>query len=175
MTGAGHRATGIGAAFIAAAIAKMTGLPELSAAIVAAVSCTLPDWIELPIYRGGLRVGSIIPHRTITHWPALWLGVIAWAVEGPGGLMASVALGASVGALTHILGDAPNPMGIPWLLPHRRIRWGKRGLWRSGQHEGLIVLGYAALGALLWRLSGGWRPGDSFWGVVADWVPSLGA
>lgn len=158
MTGKGHRWTGIGAAFFAAAGARWLGLPEIVAAAVAVFSTTIPDWIEIPFYRNGQRVGSLITHRTITHWPWLWLGLIAWAGY-TGGWIGAVALGASVGALSHILGDAPNPMGIPWIIPHKRLRIGKKGLWRSGQHEFLIIVGYAAVGYGTWRLAGGTLPG----------------
>lgn len=63
--------------------------------------------------------------------------------------------GAGIGALAHIVGDAPNPMGIPWLLPHKRMRIGKKGLWRSGQHEFLIILAFAGAGYGTWKLAGG--------------------
>lgn len=157
MTGRGHRLTGVGAAFIAAAVARLADLPEVAAAAVALFSTTIPDWIEIPFYRQGQRIGSLIPHRTVTHWPWLWLGLAAWSPHlgtWPGALL----LGACVGALTHIAGDAPNPMGIPWVLPHRRLRIGRKGLWRSGQHEVLIVTGFTLVGYGCWRLVGGVLP-----------------
>lgn len=154
MTGSGHRWTGIGAAFAAAAIARVTGTPELVAAVVAALSTTMPDWIEIPFYRGGVRAGSLIKHRTLTHWPFLWLALIAWSAHAQG-LAGAAGIGAAVGSLAHILGDAPNPMGIPWLLPHKRIRFGKKGWWRSGQHEFLMILTFAAGGYLAWWAAGG--------------------
>lgn len=157
MTGRGHRWTGVGAAFLAAAAAHLAHLPELFAAAVAAASTTMPDWIELPVYRNGARTGSLIPHRTLTHWPPLWAGLAAWGVHD-GGLLGAVAVGAAIGSFTHILGDAPNPMGIPWCWPTRRLRIGKKGLWRSGQHELLMILGYAAFGYAVWRLAGGALP-----------------
>lgn len=154
MTGRGHRWTGIGTAFFAAAAARVAGLPEFVAAAVAAVSTTIPDWTEIPFYRNGQRVGSLITHRTITHWPWLWATVIAWGIH-MGGWIGAAAFGAAIGALAHIIGDAPNPMGIPWVLPHKRIRIGKKGLWRSGQHEVLIVLCFGAGGYGVWKLAGG--------------------
>lgn len=157
MTGSGHRWTGIGAAFFAAAAAHMAGLPEMIAAGVALVSCTVPDWIEIPIHRDGQRIGSLITHRTITHWPPLWLALLTWGWYD-GTFLGAMAVGVSVGALTHILGDAPNPMGIPWLWPTKRLRIGKKGLWRSGQRELLIIVGYAAAGYFTWRLVGGKAP-----------------
>lgn len=157
MTGTGHRWTGIGAAFLAAAAARWAGLPEVIAATVALVSCTVPDWTEIQCFRGGVRVGTLIPHRTITHWPPLWLALLAWGCAD-GTYVGAIAFGCAIGALTHILGDAPNPMGIPWLFPHKRLRIGRKGLWRSGQHELLIILGYGAFGYAVWRLTGGHWP-----------------
>lgn len=154
MTGRGHRWTGVGAAFFAAALAKMLGLPELVAGAVAACATTMPDWIEVPFYRKGVRTGSLIAHRTITHWPPLWLGVIALGAH-EGGLLGAMMLGAAVGSMTHILGDAPNPMGIPWILPNQRLRIGKKGWWRSGEHEPFMALTFATMGFVAWSISGG--------------------
>jgi len=154
MTGRGHRWTGIGTAFFAAAAARAVGLPEGVVAVVAGLSTTIPDWSEIPFYRNGQRVGSLITHRTITHWPWLWVALAVWGVH-TGGIIGAMAFGAGIGAFAHILGDAPNPMGIPWLLPHRRVRIGRKGLWRSGQHEFLIVLTFAGSGYATWRLIGG--------------------
>lgn len=157
MTGRGHRWTGLGAAFIAAAIARLSGMEwyaELAAALIAGSATTMPDWIELPFYKNGVRSGSLIAHRTITHWPPLWLALIAWGAQD-GALFGAMAIGAAVGSLTHILGDAPNPMGIPWFLPHRRVRFGKKGWWRSGQHEILMTLFFTGVGFGAWYLAGG--------------------
>ncbi len=154
MTGRGHRWTSVGAAFMAAAMARLLGLPELVAAAVATFSVTLPDWAEIPYYRNGVRAGSLIAHRTLTHWPILWLIVAIWGAY-EGGLLGSAMLGVAMGAMTHILGDAPNPMGIPWLWPTQRIRIGRKGWWKSGTHEPFMALAFAALGFVIWRLAGG--------------------
>lgn len=154
MTGRGHRLTGIGAAFIAAAIARLTDTPEFIAAAVALTATTMPDWIEIPFYRNGTRVGSLITHRTITHWPPLWLALIYWGIL-QGGVVGAMAIGAAIGSLTHILGDAPNPMGIPWILPYKRLRFGKKGWWRSGQNEFFMVVTYTLFGFGCWYLAGG--------------------
>lgn len=151
MTGRGHRWTGAGAAFIAAALAHQLHLPEIVAAALAAVSTTLPDWAEIPFYKKGVRAGALIAHRTLTHWPLGWLLVIGWGTH-EGGLIGAVLVGTAVGSLTHILGDAPNPMGIPWLLPNRRLKLGKNGWWRSGEHEPFMALTFATLGFAVWRM-----------------------
>ena len=155
MTGTGHRLTGIGAAFIAAALLRMAGATEveqLVGAVIAGSTPRIPDWIEISTFRNGVRTGTVIPHRTITHWPPLWL-FIAWYAHGFGGLIAAGGVGVTVGALTHILGDAPNPMGIPWIFPHKRIVFGKKGWWRSGKNEAWIVMGYGLFGVWLWGYS----------------------
>ncbi|MDD3757413.1 MAG: metal-dependent hydrolase [Advenella sp.] len=152
MTGKGHRLTGLGAAFIAAAIAKIAGLDvflQTVCALVAAVSTSLPDWIEIPYYRKGVRTGSLIKHRTYTHWPWIWVGLMYWGfsikeIEG------AAMIGAATGALSHILADAPNPMGIPWIHPLQRIRLGKKGWWRSGKNETVLVSLFTVFGVSIW-------------------------
>lgn len=155
MTGRGHRWTGVGAAFFAAAFARWLGLPELIAGAVAAASCTVPDWAEIPYYRKGCRAGSLITHRTLTHWPPLWLALACFGVFYLEPIPAAMVLGTCTGAMIHLLGDAPNPMGIPWLVPYKRLRLGRRGWWRSGEHEPMIALTLGTGGFVLWRLAGG--------------------
>ncbi|MFV9473171.1 metal-dependent hydrolase [Advenella sp. RU8] len=154
MTGKGHRLTGLGAAFIAAAIAKTAGLDVLlqtASALFAAVSTSLPDWIEIPYYRKGARKGSLIKHRTYTHWPWFWVGLIYWAFSIKG-FEGATMIGAATGALTHILADAPNPMGIPWIHPRQRISFGKKGWWRSGRYETVLVSLFTVFGVSIWTL-----------------------
>ena len=151
MTGRGHRWTSVGAAFFAAALARLTHSHEIVAAALATVSVTMPDWIEIPYYRNGVRAGSIIQHRTITHWPLLWLILAAYGAS-QGGLSGAAMIGTATGCLTHILADAPNPMGIPWLLPYQRLRLGKKGWWRSGEHEPFLAIVFGTMGFVVWRL-----------------------
>jgi len=146
--------TGVGAGFFAAAIARLGGYSpdlELLAGVIAAASTTLPDWLEMPIIRKGLRVGSIITHRTITHWGLFWLVLLGWGLHSQG-LPGVVAIGAATGSIFHLLGDAPNPMGVPWLWPTKRLRIGKNGLWRSGEYEPFLVVLFTALGVGAWYL-----------------------
>lgn len=152
MTGKGHRLTGLGAGFFAAALTHTLGYNytiEMVSALLAAFSTTIPDWIEIPTYKRGVRTGTLIPHRTITHWPPLWLGLIYVAFHYLDPLYAAAVIGICVGALAHILADAPNPMGIPWILPFSRLSIAG-GLWRSGQFENTIVFVFTAAGIATW-------------------------
>lgn len=151
MTGRGHRWTSVGAAFFAASFAHWAHLPPVVAGAVAAASVTLPDWAEVPFYKNGQRAGSLIAHRTITHWPMLWLAVVYWGLH-EGGLIGAAMIGTAFGSFAHIIGDAPNPMGIPWLLPNRRLRIGTKGLWKSGEFEPFIALIFAVAGFATWRI-----------------------
>lgn len=150
MTGKGHRLTSVAAGLFAAAIADPAGLPIPVAVGVAMASVTLPDWAEIPSYRNGMRTSSLIEHRTITHWPFLWFFVIWWGCH-VGGWAGAACVGAAAGSLTHILGDAPNPMGIPWLVPYRRLRFGKKGWWKSGQCEILTTVTLTAMAYCAWK------------------------
>lgn len=152
MTGKGHRSTGLGAGFFAAACMHVLGfdyVAEFVAAFAAALSVNLPDQLEFPRYKNGQRRGTRIPHRTITHWPYLWLALmyIGWQYVDP--LPAALLIGLSIGALMHILTDAPNPMGIPWVLPHRPVSL-TGGLWLSGEFEKTIATFANTGGILTW-------------------------
>lgn len=152
MTGKGHRLTGIGAGFFAAALVHTLGFnytAEVFAALAAASSTTLPDWIEIPVHKKGMRAGTLIPHRTITHWPPLWLGLMYFAFYYLEPYYAATLIGICVGAITHILADAPNPMGVPWFWPHKRVSI-LGGLWRSGQFEKTITAVFTAIGVFYW-------------------------
>lgn len=152
MTGKGHRLTGLGTGFFAAALVHTLGFnytAEIVAGITAALSTTVPDWTEIPTYKRGIRTGTVIPHRTITHWPPLWLGLIYIAFNYLEPLPAATLIGVCVGALSHILADAPNPLGIPWILPNKRISI-LGGLWRSGEFEKAMVVVFTIAGAITW-------------------------
>ena len=155
MTGQGHRLTGLGAAFFAAAIARMAGWEfqaQLGAGVIAAFSTTVPDWIEIPVKRNNKVVSRLITHRTLTHWGILWVVLLFWGAS-LNGMGAMALVGMASGSLFHLLGDAPNPMGIPWLWPTRRVKIGKNGLWRSGQNELFMIAFLTGLGYFFWLFS----------------------
>jgi membrane-bound metal-dependent hydrolase YbcI (DUF457 family) len=83
-----------------------------------------PDWMEMVKHVGNKRI-SLIPHRTLTHWPPLWLGLafyLYWYHPLPwyGQLFAT---GFIISSLLHIMMDAFSKSGIPILLPFASFRW----------------------------------------------------
>ncbi len=163
MTGKGH--TQVGIAFsISVAYGTYVYLTEQSivlsilAAFFTIIGATAPDWLEIRKKSGG----TVITHRTITHWFPIWVALIYFAVvfKESNGFNVSVisdhsmainAISAtfiafSVGCLLHLATDLPNPLGIPFLTPYHRI---SLKLWKSGQYEiPIIVLSYLA--SILW-------------------------
>lgn len=93
---------------------------DLTASIVAGVASIIPDAIEMPFM-------GLIPHRTITHWPYLYLVLIAgfgcaWNLSGHIGFQ--MGLFVSIGCLLHVAEDALSKTGVPYGWPFGK----KRGL-----------------------------------------------
>jgi len=150
MTGPGHHATGFFSGVIAASICyKLLGLPfliSISSLPLAIWGSLFPDSIESFMGFRWFR------HRTISHWVPLWLlGLVAalyLPVTSPlGSAIQAGLVGFTVGGLTHLIFDWPNPLGIPFLTPYRRH---SLKLWNSGKREGLIVLVWAGIASLFW-------------------------
>lgn len=154
MTGKGHLATG----FIAGTAFIYTGpdILELGIFTIAtAIGSRLPDKMENFM---GFR---ILTHRGISHWAMAWLILAAAAfvdfyqLQLAPPLLSLAIAGVSFGSLVHLMGDLPNPMGVPLIHPTKRIslNW-----WKSGEMEGLIIAafvgGHLAIG---WSL-GFWTP-----------------
>ncbi len=149
MTRTGHHLTGLGCGVIFAAGFHHVwpNSPWWLAVPAAWFGGVAPDRLE---YIGRARW---VKHRTLTHWGLLWVGMAAGAgmmavrADFPSWLVITLA-GFAVGGLSHLLGDWPNPMGVPWFLPTRRhsLNW-----WQSGQHEIEIVAVVAGLAWLSWR------------------------
>lgn len=107
---------------------------------------TAPDWLEIRKKSGG----TVINHRTITHWLPLWIGLFAFAnymmnneqlnllgLEiASNQYIASSLLGFAIGGLLHLAVDFPNPMGIPVFTPYHRL---SLNLWKSGKNESLVI------------------------------------
>ena len=147
LTGNAHRLFGL--ALGASAGAIMTpfygGMSALAVAAMALPGSTAPDWLEI-------RIGpaTLIPHRTVTHWLLPWLGLAVasavWLPDAP--LLAALLLGFSVGGLSHVIGDAGTPLGVPVWHPAKRH---SLKLWDGGTSEFWPVLLAWAIAAILIR------------------------
>lgn len=139
MKGYGHHVTGaITGTTLAIAAIKYYDIGSFSAAAAIMggwIGGTLPDTLEGPAR------ARIIPHRTITHWIPMWLAVLVSCWFPPISTLPEIGrmavYGLVGGAITHLLTDWPNPLGIPIKTPWKRH---SLGLWRSGENELLIIV-----------------------------------
>lgn len=152
MTGKGH--TWVSLAFSIATYKMglqlgMTGAEPFLVSVGTILGGTAPDWMEIRKQNGG----TVIKHRTITHWLPIWLLVFFFFF----GLITKNEMlfqyydfkvnmhilaffwGFGIGGLLHLLVDIPNPMGIPILTPNRRF---SLKLWKSGKFEPPIVIAF---------------------------------
>ena len=126
MTKTTHRISGWLMASVASAMLS-PALPSpflLAMAIGIILGATAPDWMEIPLWVEGTRL-SLVPHRTITHWIALWVIFLAVAlfetVRNHNAATCGLC-GFAAGALLHCVLDATTPMGVPVLNPFERKR-----------------------------------------------------
>lgn len=136
MTGKGHYITGV----VVGSASIYTGVGLFEVALITALvgfGALLPDKIEKPL---GIK---ILKHRGISHWFLLWAvmcgafaGDYFW-IHSMEPLLALSGLALATGGLVHLMGDLPNPMGIPLVVLGQRysLNW-----WRSGENEFLIIL-----------------------------------
>lgn len=117
-----------------------------------------PDILEVakPDPRKPFGRSSLIPHRTLTHWPPLWVFAIFFVyshqVEYP--RIAAFGYGFIGGSLLHLLLDAPNPTGIPIKTPLSKSRRSLK-LWKSGAwQEDLIGVLFILAGAAFMARAG---------------------
>lgn len=84
-----------------------------------------PDRLEIPVFnkRKKTRI-SLIPHRTLTHWPLLWVILTVFSLFGIGNTqdtlfiaMSYVGLGFCVASWLHLAMDIITPSGIPLYSP----------------------------------------------------------
>ncbi|MGP9768274.1 metal-dependent hydrolase [Halomonas sp. AOP13-D3-9] len=147
MTGNAHRLFGL--AFGASAGVIITPsygvMPGLAVAAMALPGSTAPDWLEI-------RIGpaTLIPHRTVTHWLLPWLGLagVSAASLPDAPLLAALLFGFSVGGLSHVIGDAGTPSGVPVWHPAKRH---SMRLWDGGTSEFWPVLLAWVIAAILIR------------------------
>lgn len=147
LTGNAHRLFGL--AFGGSAGAIITPfygvMPGLAVAALSLPGSTAPDWLEI-------RIGpaTLIPHRTVTHWLLPWLGLVGlsavWLSDAP--LLSALLFGFSVGGLSHVIGDAGTPSGVPVWHPAKRH---SMQLWDGGTSEFWPVLFAWVIAAFLIR------------------------
>ncbi|WP_267926072.1 metal-dependent hydrolase [Desulfolithobacter dissulfuricans] len=117
-------------------------LSSLFSASMFAVGCLLgslaPDWLEVAWFSKWFGRQSLVPHRTITHWPWPWIMALAALffapVDGPGFWLVA---GFLAGGLLHLVLDLATPAGIPLGKP-----FGKKqsfSLYRTGGPGEIIV------------------------------------
>lgn len=120
----------------------------------ALLGATAPDALEMSYFdKLSGRFKRVIPHRTITHSPWLWLGIL-YCTHHYSAVINSVTpfdltfliYGYIYGVASHLLADIGTPMGIPLLNP-----FGKRFSFNfyktgSGEWRVLIPTILAALG-----------------------------
>ena len=149
MTGKGHNWAGVAlipAVYYETFSTFNSHIVSMIASLALLSGSTAPDWLEIRKKKGG----TIITHRTITHWLPLWILMLfganflmvnetfelMGAVYNSNKYFAACILGFSVGGLLHLAVDFPNPMGVPVFTPKHRI---SLNLWKSGKKEGLII------------------------------------
>lgn len=84
-----------------------------------------PDRLEIPSLNKSTKVRcSVIPHRTLTHWPPLWVLITAacWTVLAEtqdilSYTIASVGIGFCAAGWLHLVMDFMTPAGIPLIWP----------------------------------------------------------
>jgi membrane-bound metal-dependent hydrolase YbcI (DUF457 family) len=87
-----------------------------------------PDRLEVPRFDRRTKIRhSLIPHRTLTHWPLFWMALTAFCgwywVTGQNFLansMACAGLGFCAAAWLHLVFDIMTPTGIPLFTPFGR-------------------------------------------------------
>ena len=84
-----------------------------------------PDRLEIPSFNRRTQTRrSVIPHRTLTHWPLFWVflsGLCVWTWSDSQDLLlyviTSVGLGFCAAGWLHLAMDIMTPAGIPLLSP----------------------------------------------------------
>lgn len=163
MTRMGHTITGLALA------TAFTGFREPGMIVGVLLGCTAPDYLEMPYRdrRSPWGIERVIPHRTLTHWPLLWVGLLLVGLFLPmGGLGQQMPLpsfathlqwcvtGFAAGGLMHLFCDWMTPMGIPWRRP-----FGKRHSLRVYRTGGLgellmvLIIGVCCIGVGYWNIA----------------------
>ena len=138
----------------AVGLALMLKLPA-AGLLAATPGGILPDLFDQRIaacFRSRQKAFNRI-HRGFTHWPGLWLGLLALALAliPPqfSTLAAPAALGLAAGGLSHVLLDMLTPQGIP-LLPFTHKGRVSLKLCRTGGPGEWLFLAAMLAGLAFW-------------------------
>lgn len=154
----GHKITGlnlgVGWTVAVAANYQVSLLLAVLAGICAYVGSNAPDRMEMRWWdKEAGQMKSVIPHRTITHWFAMWLVLGFYLLEEfhdapqTGALFL---LGASFcfGCLLHVVLDMPNKKPIPLFLPKPSFCL---GWWGSSERQYTICfITTILMGVYIW-------------------------
>jgi len=142
----GHHITAVGLGTAGAAITLSSGgmIPAALFFAGAFAGASAPDWLEMP-FPGG----RVIPHRTITHVPWLWVAGLFIALGYmEGSWLLPLVIGFILASLLHLAMDSLSPMGIPLINPAGRRH--SLHLYRvGGISEALTIAGTTGLFAIL--------------------------
>lgn len=104
------------------------------------VGASAPDWLELSHVGRDKKRHSLIPHRTLTHWPVLWVGLGYWVLNSNFNWMIECAmLGFVASSLLHILMDSLSKSGVPILLPFAKFRM-RIPLYSTGRFSEVVMI-----------------------------------
>lgn len=105
-----------------------------------------PDWMEVARFnrQTGQRT-SLLPHRTLTHWPWPWLALLVLSTmtalePGPNKLTGVALAGFTAAGLLHIGTDCLTVMGCPLGINPFGRRTSLRLLRTGSSREVLVVL-----------------------------------
>jgi inner membrane protein len=117
-----------------------------------------PDRLEIPSFNRRTKIRrSVIPHRTLTHWPPFWFvaTLLCWLLWRQSTdififSVSSVGLGFCSSGWLHLAMDIMTPSGIPLVSP-----FGSRtsfNLYKSGHAGEWLCVGVFLVSTQLFRL-----------------------
>lgn len=131
-------------------------IPEIPIVLLFAyVGGVAPDNMEMSFNASkegeAYRRGSIIPHRTITHWLPVWLLLLGSLFFARGDRLIMISLLPFVlSAIVHLLADASTVSGIPVYHPFSRARF-RYARFKSGdRHEDYTAFLLLFTAAMSW-------------------------
>lgn len=123
-----HKLSGVIAAagfYWLASVIDFPTAPHMAVGVI--LGSTAPDWLEIPSWQKDGARKSVIPHRSITHWVAMWSFLLSLAALWPSQhVIKYILAGFAFGGLMHCLLDGCTPMGVPTVLPWRRKKSRRR-------------------------------------------------